>query len=60
MNFLISLKISWFVSGFTISDGDKAEAKITPTKEGELKFKVTITKDQEEFAIKEVTVEVTA
>jgi len=47
-------------SGLIIADDDKAEAKATPTKEGELKFKVTITKEQKEFAKKEVNVEVTS
>lgn len=47
-------------SGLIITDDDKAEAKATPTKEGELKFKVTITKEQKEFAKKEVNVEVTS
>ncbi|WP_179372103.1 PKD domain-containing protein [Nitrosopumilus ureiphilus] len=47
-------------SSTTISSDDKEETEITPTKEGKLKFKVTITKDQKKFAAKEVEVEVTA
>jgi hypothetical protein len=41
-----------------ISNDGKSEASIKPTNGGNFKFKVTITKDQKEFAKKEVSVEV--
>lgn len=56
------LKYKWEVlekTGLTITDEDKAEAKVTPTEKEDLKFKVTITKDEKEFATKEITVKVT-
>ena len=46
-------------TGISITGDDKAEAKIKPTDVGKLQFKVTITKEGKEFAMKEVEVEVT-
>lgn len=44
----------------TISPDDQAEIEVTPQSEDTLKFKVTIKKESEDFATKEVEVEVTA